>query len=331
MKVRTVCASLAPIAMRADIDVAVAHGQHRQIFLGQLLAAGREFGDRAARRGLRHLAAGVGVDLRVQHQDVHVAAAGQHVVETAVADVVRPAVAADDPDDCVHQHVRASRSAGRAGRWRIQLRPGAASSFRDALRAGSKPGCRSTGRPSADPRSASSPRHAAQALQAARARTPFCLSSVNRKPRPNSALSSNSEFDQAGPRPSAFERPRSGRQVAAVDRRATRGVGDHRAIAEQLRQQLQIRRFAAAGARARELEQRLKSCTSLTEFMFSSLRSDSRAGIEEELPVLRFALAQRRLGGHVDRLGWVSLLFLAGQASTHSPQPVQSSGATCSV
>ncbi|MCK7519668.1 MAG: hypothetical protein MZV64_19050 [Ignavibacteriales bacterium] len=32
----------------------------------------------------------------------------------------------------------------------------------------------------------------------------FCLSSVRRMPRPNSALSSNSEFDQAGPRPSLF-------------------------------------------------------------------------------------------------------------------------------
>jgi hypothetical protein len=33
---------------------------------------------------------------------------------------------------------------------------------------------------------------------------PRCLSAANLKPRPNSALSSNSEFDQAGPRPSLF-------------------------------------------------------------------------------------------------------------------------------
>ena len=30
------------------------------------------------------------------------------------------------------------------------------------------------------------------------------MSAATRKPSPNSALSSNSEFDQAGPRPAAF-------------------------------------------------------------------------------------------------------------------------------
>ena len=47
---------------------------------------------------LGRLAAGVGVDLGVEHQHVDVASAGQHVVQAAEADVVGPAVAADDPD-----------------------------------------------------------------------------------------------------------------------------------------------------------------------------------------------------------------------------------------
>ena len=34
--------------------------------------------------------------------------------------------------------------------------------------------------------------------------SPTCASLANRRPSPNSALSSNSEFDQAGPRPSAL-------------------------------------------------------------------------------------------------------------------------------
>ena len=62
------------------------------------LAAGGELGDRAARGGFGGLAAGVGVDLRIEHQDVDVAAGGDDVIEAAVADVVGPAVAAHDPD-----------------------------------------------------------------------------------------------------------------------------------------------------------------------------------------------------------------------------------------
>ena len=53
-------------------------------------------------------------------------------------------------------------------------------------------------------------------------------------PRPNSALSSNSELAQAGPRPVGVRRPRRGGQVAAVDRRAAGGVGHHHAVAEEL-------------------------------------------------------------------------------------------------
>jgi hypothetical protein len=51
------------------------------------------------------LAAGVGVNLGIEHEDVDVASAGEHVIEAAVADVISPAVAADDPDTLFHQHV----------------------------------------------------------------------------------------------------------------------------------------------------------------------------------------------------------------------------------
>jgi hypothetical protein len=78
------------------------------------------------------------------------------------------------------------------------------------------------------------------------------------QPRPNSALSSNSEFDQAGPRPSRVLRPGRGRQVAAVDRGAAGGVGHQQAVAEQLGEQLQVGRLAAAGAGAGKLEQRFQ-------------------------------------------------------------------------
>ena len=50
---------------------------------------------------------------------------------------------------------------------------------------------------------------------------------------------------------------RRGRQVARINRRAAGRVGNDHAVAEQLSQQLDVRSFAAAGAGARELEQRL--------------------------------------------------------------------------
>jgi hypothetical protein len=54
-------------------------------------------------------------------------------------------------------------------------------------------------------------------------------------------LSSNNEFDQAGPRPALVVRPRRRRQVAAEDGRAAGGVGDHEPVAEQLGEQPALR------------------------------------------------------------------------------------------
>ena len=97
-----------------DVHVVVGHHQHTKVFLLGLLAAGLELGNSAHRRGLGGLSAGVGVDLGVHQQDVDVLAHGEHVIQTAVADVVRPAVAAVHPhgllgqilsalEDLVHQ------------------------------------------------------------------------------------------------------------------------------------------------------------------------------------------------------------------------------------
>ena len=87
------------------VDVAVAHGDGAQVLLGHRLAGGRELGHRPDRRGLGALPAGVGIHLRVQHHHVDVAPLRQHVVQPAVADVVRPAVAANGPDALSHQHI----------------------------------------------------------------------------------------------------------------------------------------------------------------------------------------------------------------------------------
>ncbi len=61
------------------------------------LAAHGEFGNCPARRGFAGLSAGVGIHFGVQHEDVDVAPGGKHVIQSAVADVVGPTVAAHDP------------------------------------------------------------------------------------------------------------------------------------------------------------------------------------------------------------------------------------------
>ena len=98
-----------------DVDVAVGPGDGAEILLAAGLAGGRELGDRAARGCLRGLAAGVGVDLRVEDEDVDVPAGAQDVVEAAVADVVRPAIPAHDPDALADEVVGERQQVTRVG------------------------------------------------------------------------------------------------------------------------------------------------------------------------------------------------------------------------
>ena len=101
-----------------DVNIAVAHGHQPEIFLRARLAAGGELRDCSAGRGLRGLAAGIGVNLGIEHEQVHIAAAGDHMVEAAVADVVRPAITADDPDALLDQHVGESQQLLGFGRFK---------------------------------------------------------------------------------------------------------------------------------------------------------------------------------------------------------------------
>ena len=57
-----------------DIDVFVVHGDARQILFPVRLAAGRKLGDGAAWRGLGVLAAGVGIDLGIEDENIDVLA-----------------------------------------------------------------------------------------------------------------------------------------------------------------------------------------------------------------------------------------------------------------
>src|ERR1019366_3197417 len=88
-----------------DIDAAVAHGHEGEILLAHRFAAGGKLGDGAARGSLGGLASGVGVDLGIEDEDVDVAAAGEDVIEAAIADVIGPAIAADDPAALLDQRI----------------------------------------------------------------------------------------------------------------------------------------------------------------------------------------------------------------------------------
>src|SRR5699024_10370940 len=81
-----------------NVDVAVAHGDLAQALLADGLAGGGELRHLTDLAGLGSLSAGVGVDLGIEHEDVHVLAGSQNMVQAAEADVVGPAVAAEDPD-----------------------------------------------------------------------------------------------------------------------------------------------------------------------------------------------------------------------------------------
>lgn len=88
------------------VHIGVHHGDLGQLFaalaLAQVdLAEGAHLGALAGEGGGGTLAAGVGIDLRIQHQHFDVHAAGQHAAERAEADVDDGAIAADDPQALV--------------------------------------------------------------------------------------------------------------------------------------------------------------------------------------------------------------------------------------
>ena len=101
--------------------------------------------------------------------------------------------------------------------------------------------------------------------------------------------------------PVGVGRPRRGRQVAAVDRRAAGGVGDHQPVAEQLREQLDVRRLTAAGAGAGELEQRLEELGAADGAEVDPGAVGDRQRLEER-DVLPLGGEQRLARGEVDRL-----------------------------
>ena len=90
----------------SNIYITVSSSHQTEVFLAYTLTGGSKLGDSAYRSSLGRLTACVGVNLSIQNEDVNVLAAGDYVVETAVADVVRSTVTTDDPLAAFNQVLR---------------------------------------------------------------------------------------------------------------------------------------------------------------------------------------------------------------------------------
>ena len=244
---------------------------------------------------LRGLAAGVRVDLGVEDEDVHVPALRQDVVEAAVADVVRPAVAADDPEALLDEVVgdveeAAGREALLAGELRLE--------GGDALALVGDPLLGPlVGRQEAGDELVAE--EAAQLLDELGGVLGLLVEGeAHAEAELGVVLEEGVRPGRAAP--VAVDGVGRRREVAAVDRRAAGGVGDQHPVAEELRHQLDVRGLAAAEAGAGELEEGLHELGALHVDL--QLRPVGLGEVEEELEVLALGLAERHLRGHVEGL-----------------------------
>ena len=282
-----------------DVDVAIGDRLQGEVLLGNPLAGGGELGHRAERRRLGGLPAGVGVDLGVEDQHVDVATARQHVVQSAGPDVVGPAVAADDPDAAPHQLVdhAAQVDDGRIGLVIQGVQT--AAQLVDPRALGGVFRLPALGR-TENLVDQLRPDLLAQPDEALAGQRPVL---VGGQPEPEAELCVVLE-QRVGPgRPPArgVDRPGGGGQVAAVDRGAAGGVGDHQAVAEELREELQVGGLPAARAGSGELEERLQELGTAHRLEVHPGAIGGGQGLEEG-DVAALAVEPRFAPGQVDRL-----------------------------
>ncbi len=240
------------------VHIAVAHGDLGEALLLHILAGSGELRHLAEVGSLGGLAAGVGVHLGVEHEHVHVLAGGEHVIESAVSDIVGPAVAAEDPHRLLGQVLLVGKDArrelghlsGALGSSAQSLDVGRSRSLGGfSVSAGLKPGARRVGqlagRTAALDEGLGVYNHLVLHGLVAQKHAHAVLGVVlKQRVRPGRAV--------------AVGVHRVGRRSrrTAPDGRAARGVGDVHTIAEQLGDQARVRGLGAAGTRAGELQQR---------------------------------------------------------------------------
>ena len=279
-----------------DVDVAVLGGDEGEVFLRGAFAAGGELGDGTDGGGFGGLPAGVGVYLGVEDQDLDVGTGGEDVVEAAVADVVGPAVAADDPDGFVDEVVGnevEAHGVGGAERSEFCTKGGDAGTLVGDLGLGGLRGAEDrVDEERVELRSEELEEGAGVcgALVGGEAQTEAELGVV---------------FEEGvGPCGAAavfIGAIRRGGEVAAVDGGAAGGVGHDEAVAVELREEFEVRGLAAAGAGAGEFDERGEELRALHggEIEAGAVGFGER---EEEVPVGAFGGEESGLRGHVDGL-----------------------------
>ena len=175
------------------------------------------------------------------------------MIQSAVTYVVSPAVAADDPHALFDERVGDRQQVARLGQV-FSAQPGF--ERRNTLSLDVDAFIRRLVRAE----QAVGERLAYERAQFSDKLSRVSMLVIERHPHPEPELGVifKKRIAPCGATPFAVDGVRRGRQIAAVDARTARRVGDDRAVAEELRDQLDVRRFAAARARARKLEQRLE-------------------------------------------------------------------------
>ena len=294
-----------------DVDVLVLHLHETEVLLGLNLTGSGELGDRAGRRGLGSLTAGVGVDFGIHDENLDVLAGGENMVETAVTDIVGPAVTAENPDGLTDEVIgdgeELTTDGAGAGTFltraaavlesSLELGDGGAHLF-DALtllvvlvdafdlRQDRLDGLGSLG---LGENLVDEFHGEAVELVGGNAHTETELGVVFE--------------ERVGPRGTAAVGAlavRGRREVAAVDRRAARRVGDEEAVAAKLGKELDVRSFTAARASAGELKERTLKLA-VEKHLGIELSGINLGKIEEELPVGGLGLTQRNLLDHLKR------------------------------
>ena len=275
-----------------DVDVAVAHHHQAQVLLAHAHAGVGELGDSADRGGLGGLTAGIGVDLGVHDQNVHVLAAGEDVVQATVADVVGPAVTTEDPDGLVDEVVGEFEDLVEAALGAVANVAGE-SCFEERLHG--TLGGDGVGTLAVPQAHAGLDRGLQVGVEIAgkdlldRVLEERAVA-FHGQAEAHAVFGVVLEEAVAPGRAVAFAAGAVGdrRKGAAVDGRATGGVGDDHAFAEELGGQLDVGSLATARARTGELEQGLQELGTLDGGGLGTAENILRQGVEE-LGVLTFA------------------------------------------
>src|SRR4030042_5749583 len=89
-----------------DVDIALYHSQEAEVFFRSGFSRRGKLCHGRSRRCLRHLSACIGVDLRIQNEQVDVDSTCQDVVQTSVPNIVSPSVTSKTPDRFAYKIVR---------------------------------------------------------------------------------------------------------------------------------------------------------------------------------------------------------------------------------